>query len=109
MTARSIKMVTNKYHLQQTSWGVIWAGLNNPPAGLFVRKVPFMRRPFETSLHRRDVFRATIAAMAATATSAMAQPAVAATFAGIDKRKARYQAHSGEVENFYRVNRYPVR
>jgi hypothetical protein len=26
-----------------------------------------------------------------------------------DKRKARYQANSTEVRNFYRVNSYPVR
>ena len=37
------------------------------------------------------------------------QPAAAESTGGIDKRKARYQAHSAEVENFYRVNRYPVR
>ena len=69
-----------------------------------------MRRPFETSLHRRDVFRATIATVVASATTAMAPTsAVAATWPPIDKRKARYQAHSEEVENYYRVNRYPDR
>jgi hypothetical protein len=26
-----------------------------------------------------------------------------------DKRKARYRAKSAEVQNFYRVNSYPVR
>jgi hypothetical protein len=26
-----------------------------------------------------------------------------------DKRKARYRANSAEVQNFYRVNSYPVR
>jgi hypothetical protein len=26
-----------------------------------------------------------------------------------DKRKARYRADSAEVQDFYRVNRYPVR
>jgi hypothetical protein len=26
-----------------------------------------------------------------------------------NKRKARYQANSAEVKNFYRVNSYPVR
>jgi hypothetical protein len=68
-----------------------------------------MRGPFETILRRRDVFRATIATAVASATTAMAQPAVAATWPPIDKRKARYQAHSEEVENYYRVNRYPDR
>jgi hypothetical protein len=37
------------------------------------------------------------------------EPAAAAPTGSPDKRKARYQAHSAEVENFYRVNRYPVR
>ena len=60
--------------------------------------------------HRRDVFRATIATVVAAATGAAAPtPAVAATWPPIDKRKARYQAHSEEVENFYRVTRYPDR
>jgi hypothetical protein len=69
-----------------------------------------MRRPLETSLHRRNFFSTTIATVVTSATIAMAPaPAVAATSAASDKRKARYQAHSAEVENFYRVNRYPVR
>jgi hypothetical protein len=93
-----------------TKPGLHWAGLNDPHGCLFAGKVPFMRKPFETSLHRRDVFRATIATVVASATSVAAPtPAVAATWPGIDKRKARYQAHSEEVENFYRVNRYPDR
>jgi hypothetical protein len=63
----------------------------------------------ETSLNRRDLFRAAIA-MAAATTGAVALPSAAdAAAPGIDKRKARYQAHSAEIENFYRVNRYPVR
>jgi hypothetical protein len=78
--------------------------------GLFLGKRFFMRKQFDLRLDRRDLFRAALAAAAATATSAMiVQPAAAATTGGIDKRKARYQAHSAEVENFYRVNRYPVR
>jgi hypothetical protein len=69
-----------------------------------------VRKPFDTTLDRRDLFRAALAAAAVTATSAMIiQPAAAESTGGIDKRKARYQAHSAEVENFYRVNRYPVR
>jgi hypothetical protein len=69
-----------------------------------------MRKHLNTTLDRRDLFRAALAAAAATATSAMIiQPAAAESTGSIDKRKARYQAHSAEVENFYRVNRYPVR
>jgi hypothetical protein len=90
--------------------GLDWTELNARHGWLFAGKVPFMRRPFETRLHRRDVFRATIATVVASATTAMAPtPAVATTWPGIDKRKARYQAHSEEVENFYRVTRYPDR
>ena len=69
-----------------------------------------MRKQFDTRLHRRDLFRAALAAAATTATAAMIQePAAAAPTGGPDKRKARYQAHSEEVENFYRVNSYPAR
>jgi hypothetical protein len=69
-----------------------------------------MRKQFDTKFHRRDLFRAALAAAATTATSAMMpSPAAAAPTGPPDKRRARYQAHSAEVENFYRVNRYPVR
>jgi hypothetical protein len=69
-----------------------------------------MGKRLDTALDRRDLFRAVLATAAASATSAMIiQPAAAASFGGIDKRKARYQARSAEVENYYRVNRYPVR
>jgi hypothetical protein len=86
-----------------------WAGVNDPHSNLFVGKVPFMKRPFETPLHRRDLLSATLATVVASVTGAVAPtPAVAATWPPIDKRKARYQAHSEEVENYYRVNRYPV-
>jgi len=34
-------------------------------------------------------------------------PAQAGSFP--DKRKARYQADSSNVQNFYRVNRYPAK
>lgn len=69
-----------------------------------------MRKQFDTPLHRRDLFRAAVAATAAAATSAVAlQPAAAESIGGADKRKARYQPNSAEVENFYRVNRYPAR
>jgi hypothetical protein len=77
---------------------------------LFLGKGSFVRKPFDVKLGRRDLFRAALAAAAATATSAMIiQPAAAESTGSIDKRKARYQAHSAEVEDFYRVNRYPAR
>jgi hypothetical protein len=78
--------------------------------GLFLGKGSFMRKQFDMTLDRRDLFRAALAAAAATATSAMIiQPAAAESTGGTEKRKARYQADSAEVENFYRVNRYPAR
>lgn len=79
-------------------------------SGRFLGTGSFMRKQFDTRLHRRDLFRAALAAAATTATGVMIQePAAAAPTGSPDKRKARYQAHSEEVENFYRVNRYPVR
>lgn len=69
-----------------------------------------MRKQFGAPFHRRDLFRAVLAAVATTATGALTPtPAAAAPTGPPDKRKARYQAHSAEVENFYRVNSYPVR
>jgi hypothetical protein len=68
-----------------------------------------MRKPSDTTLDRRELFRGVLAAAAATATSAVIiEPAAAGSTGGIDKRRARYQAHSTEVENYYRVNRYPA-
>jgi hypothetical protein len=76
---------------------------------LFLEKGSFVRKQFDAALDRRDVFRAALAAIAASATGGVtAEPAVAAPTGGADKRRARYQAHSAEVENFYRVNRYPA-
>jgi hypothetical protein len=90
--------------------GIDAEDINIRNLGLFLGRGSFVRKPFDTTLGRRDLFRAALAAAAATATSAMiVEPAVAESNGRIDKRKARYQAHSAEVENFYRVNRYPVR
>jgi len=60
---------------------------------------------------RRDVLRAMTAGVAVAAASAvpLAPAAVAGeTEAVREKRKARYQANSAEVQEFYRVNRYPA-
>ena len=61
-------------------------------------------------MRRRDVFRAAAAgaAIAATGTSAF-EAAAAEPTGSANKRKARYQASAPEVQNFYRVNRYPAR
>jgi hypothetical protein len=46
------------------------------------------------------------AGAAVAASSTMVEPAAAQT-SNDDKRKARYQPNSGDVQNYYRVNRYP--
>ena len=59
---------------------------------------------------RRDVFRTAAAGAVIAATGTTAFEAAAAESTGsANKRKARYQADAPEVQNFYRVNRYPVR
>ena len=55
---------------------------------------------------RRDLFRVAVIGAAVATTSACAS-AEAAEFP--DKRKARYQADSANVQSFYRVNRYPTK
>ena len=57
--------------------------------------------------HRRNFLRALAAGGAAAA--APFAPAVADTETNTEKRKARYQANSPEVQTFYRVNRYPTK
>jgi hypothetical protein len=61
----------------------------------------------KVEVHRRN-FLAVFAA-SGVATAAPFAPAVADTETNTDKRKARYQANSPEVEDFYRVNRYPAK
>jgi hypothetical protein len=45
------------------------------------------------------------------ATASSLEPGIAAadTESNSEKRKARFQPNSAEVQNFYRVNRYPKR
>jgi hypothetical protein len=59
-------------------------------------------------IRRRDLL---IAVTATGVASAMGAKAVssAATAGRRNKRKAQYQANSPEVQNFYRVNRYPMK
>jgi hypothetical protein len=70
-----------------------------------------MKKKLQTLFRRRDLLRTVIAgAAAAAATNAVAVEASAAEPGNrSDKRKARYQASSVEVQEFYRVNRYPAR
>jgi hypothetical protein len=59
---------------------------------------------------RRDVVRALAGVAVVTAAgTALPTPAAADSESDSEKRKARYQADSPEVQTFYRVNRYPAR
>ena len=62
------------------------------------------------TIGRRQLLRAGMIGFIATATIALESGSVAAdTETGTGKRRARFQANSAEVQNFYRVNRYPKR
>jgi len=62
-----------------------------------------------STVRRRDVLRLAVAGAAtAAASTVVTTPAAAAQVNLQDKRKARYQANSPEVKNFYRVNKYPA-
>ena len=67
-----------------------------------------MRDRHKGTIGRRQLLRTGIIGIVATAASALESSTVAAdTETNDDKRKARYQANSTEVQDFYRVNRYP--
>ena len=69
-----------------------------------------MKERPRTNIRRRDLLRFAIVGVgAAAATAAVLEPVDAKPVDLKDKRKARYQANSTEVRNFYRVNSYPVR
>jgi hypothetical protein len=69
-----------------------------------------MKERLKTIVGRRDLLRLAMAgAGAAAAGAVVSKPAVAKPVDLKDKRRARYQANSAEVQEFYRVNRYPVR
>lgn len=65
-----------------------------------------INRSDAAKIARRDLLRVLAVGAAAATTSACAS-AEAAAFP--DKRKARYQADSADVQSFYRVNRYPAK
>jgi hypothetical protein len=69
-----------------------------------------MKERPRTIVRRRDLLSLVLAGVgAAVAVTVEAESAVAKSIDLKDKRKARYQANSAEVRNFYRVNNYPVR
>jgi hypothetical protein len=64
----------------------------------------------EREFLRRDLLRLAIAGTGAGLVgSQLVEPVHAAPVDLKNKRRARYQADSTEVRNFYRVNSYPVR
>ena len=68
-----------------------------------------MKQDDKKAIGRRDVLRAlgAGAGLAVTAAAPLATPAVADSESNDEKRKARYQANSKEIQTYYRVNRYP--
>jgi hypothetical protein len=69
-----------------------------------------MKGQLLTTVRRRNLIHLVVAGAVAAATATVAPKAVAAEPASSsDKRKARYRANSAEVQDFYRVNRYPAR
>jgi hypothetical protein len=71
-----------------------------------------MKGQLLTRVHRRELFRL-VSAGAVAAGTATFVPIVgsvaAAPLGSAEKRRARYQANSTEVQEFYRVNRYPAK
>ena len=70
-----------------------------------------MKRERKTSgLRRREFLRTLgIGTAAAAASAPFVGPAGADTESNDEKRKARYQPNSAQVQTFYRVNRYPTK
>jgi hypothetical protein len=69
-----------------------------------------MKGRLKMDVRRRDFFYMAIAGAGVAATGAViAEPVLAKPVNLADKRKARYQANSAEVRNFYRVNAYPAK
>jgi hypothetical protein len=65
----------------------------------------------EKAVARRDFFRllGLGAGVAAAASGSLVQKAGADGESNDEKRKARYQANSPDVQAYYRVNRYPAK
>jgi hypothetical protein len=67
-----------------------------------------MSERIHPNVARRDVLRAlTLGAGAAAVATAPFTPARAADDRKTENGRARYQPNSADVQNFYRVNRYP--
>jgi hypothetical protein len=66
-----------------------------------------MKMESKTTLGRRQFLRALGVGAAVTSAAPLATEAMADSERNDEKRKARYQANSFEVQTYYRVNRYP--
>ncbi len=68
-------------------------------------------REQNAAVGRRDFLRAlgAGAGVAVTAAAPMASAARADSETADEKRRARYQGNSADVQTFYRVNRYPAK
>jgi hypothetical protein len=69
-----------------------------------------MKERRETTVGRRGLLGAVVIGVAAALRpkAIVAAPAAIKPESRADKRKARYQANSAEVQRFYHVNRYPA-
>jgi len=69
-----------------------------------------MKERLKTDVRRRDLIYVAIAGAGVAVTSAVVtEPVLAEPVNLADKRKARYQANSAEIRNYYRVNAYPAK
>jgi hypothetical protein len=68
-----------------------------------------VKRKLSALVPRRDLFRRMIAAAAAATSAVAVEAGMAEPGNRSDKRKARYRVSSAELQEFYRVNRYPAR
>ena len=71
-----------------------------------------MKGQLLTRVRRRDLFCLMTAGAVAAGTTALLPvvgPVEAEPLGSANKRRARYQANSTEVQEFYRVNRYPAK
>jgi hypothetical protein len=74
------------------------------------KEVSAMKKQPRATLARREFLRTLGAGVTLVAAAApLAGKACAATAYYQDRSKARYQPNSPEVQNFYRVNRYPAK
>ena len=103
-------------HSREKITALFWPDSDEPQGRTSLRRtLADLRRTLEDAggathlIIERDLLGFAIAgAAAAAANTVEPEPAAAEPVDLGGKRKARYQANSSEVKNFYRVNRYPA-